>query len=450
MHYMSVRFLWGENPVTLRLHCITSTNEGDLRGLRCPECRHPLTPVLPATRAKHFRHAFESKCGGGLESVAHRIAKQLLSDGIKLLLPERVCPRWPRPSGHRSTKLLAPPTEVAAISGQQEVTLPSGHRADVICAVRRPRRGLRNVLFEVHAYHSVDEVKAEALRGAGYHAVEIDVPQGLALMSLDQARDYISRTADRRWLSDPTGERWARLSRSKALPAYETAVKALEERRRAEAVAIQQRRMEEISQQQWAFQRRIESEERRACARAEADRVLSFHRSQAALRWKAEPPCPYVAIAYGEQLGRFIGILPYGVIGFVSAPASWQAAALYELFLRPIDNGDDVLDPAFNGGGFHFSRLVSALDGRMRKPGQIICPDFFRWSYGSYKIDPIGWKRQKQLAGFFGGQTGCGTPSYVIAQVASSWLSNLSLLQFWRDQNLGRAKWIDQATDYVR
>lgn len=198
---MTVRFIWGEHPVSLQLHCISSTDRAALRGLRCPECRHPLIPVHPAARAKHFRHAIDSSCSGGLETVAHRVAKQILCDGLTLMLPERTCHRWPHPSGRRTSEILAPLSAVSVIGGRQEVTLASGHRADVICDAQRRHRQIRPLLVEVCVHHSVDDAKAAALREADHHAIEIDVPEALALMPLAQARDYLSRSADRRWLT---------------------------------------------------------------------------------------------------------------------------------------------------------------------------------------------------------------------------------------------------------
>lgn len=450
---MTVRFIWGEHPVSLQLHCISSADRAALRGLRCPECRHPLIPVHPAARAKHFRHAIDSSCSGGLETVAHRVAKQILCDGLTLMLPERTCLRWPHPSGLRTSEILAPLSAVSVIGGRQEVTLASGHRADVICDVQRRHRQIRPLLVEVCVHHSVDDAKAAALREADHHAIEIDVPEALALMPLAQARDYLSRRADRRWLSDPTGDRWARLSRSKALPLYRAARLAEVEKRRLKRQAaaeadvrrrrvLEEERIAEVSRQHSRAQQRAESDQRLAYATAEAAQILSLRQSQADARWAAEPASPYVAIVEGEQLGRFVGIMPDGVIGFVPSPASWQAAALFDLFLRPIDDGEDVLDPALTSHPLGQHNVVSILGDRMRSyPSLFVCKDFFRWTYGPYSTDPIGWKRTKQLAGYFDGPAGCGTPSYVIAEVALVWARNLSLIQFWRDRNLGRGKW---------
>lgn len=472
--HMTVRFAWGEHPVTRQLHCITSGDLTVLRGLRCPECLNAIVPVLPDIRAKHFRHSVDLNCGGGLESVAHRVAKQILSEGLTLLLPARICRRWPNTNGSLTTETLAAPAYVTLQQGRQEVTIESGHRVDVMTTARRANRSPHALAIEIHVAHKTDNPKGAALRHHGYHAIELHVSSRLALMTYEEARDYLCMTAGRRWISDPTGDRYARLARAKARPAFRNARKVFvkEQRRRHRAQADararstrdinaelanradvrrrqwaeldQRRKSAEIRQRQLAAEQ-AEADVRREGLKAEAHQVLSDYQTNAKTRWQAEPLCQAVSIVDGEQLGRFIGITPDGIIGFVPSPRAWQAAALFDLFLRPIDNGDDVLDMALDSCPRRPRDLVAGLTRWMRQRHDfIVCRDFFRWGVEEYTADPIGMQRMEQLRHFFGGHYGIGTPSHVADEIGSVWYRNITLLQYWRDRNLGRGQWASE------
>lgn len=56
-------------------------------GLRCPSCHAALLVKRGMVRRTHFAHFSSTSCEGALETVVHRMAKQVLAGATSILIP---------------------------------------------------------------------------------------------------------------------------------------------------------------------------------------------------------------------------------------------------------------------------------------------------------------------------------------------------------------------------
>ncbi len=54
----------------------------------CPACRAPLVAKKGPEKAHHFSHASKTSCSSAPETALHRVAKEIISDQLRLFLPE--------------------------------------------------------------------------------------------------------------------------------------------------------------------------------------------------------------------------------------------------------------------------------------------------------------------------------------------------------------------------
>ena len=158
-------------------------------GCACPACGAPLVARRGAVLAAHFAHAASDRaCAGALETVLHRLAKQLIADGAPLDLPEVAAEH----AGRR--RLVRPAATVRAESAALEPGL-DGLRPDVVAVVAG-----RPLLVEVAVTHVCGPEKVALIRERRLAAVEIDL-SGLARDAPPEALERaVLRSAPRRWL----------------------------------------------------------------------------------------------------------------------------------------------------------------------------------------------------------------------------------------------------------
>ncbi len=183
---------------------------GSTLALRCPdpECWGALVLVDGPQRAAHFRHRVvpEHKCTG-TETALHRMAKEAIQPGRRLLLPP-----WSRdhlPAHERDAARNVPTRrprlagcEVTIVSAEIEKAL-QGARLDVACQVVDPD-GCRFTLdLEVVVTHRCGRRKRMRLHLLGRTVIEID----LSPLTTRPGDDWVTGLPFA-LLLDPTNRRW--------------------------------------------------------------------------------------------------------------------------------------------------------------------------------------------------------------------------------------------------
>ncbi len=82
-----------KNPYGLKnssLVKVTDVERGLACGCVCPACEHPLEAHRGTIRKSYFSHYRGSDCGAGYETAVHLMAKEILLQEKKILLPELV------------------------------------------------------------------------------------------------------------------------------------------------------------------------------------------------------------------------------------------------------------------------------------------------------------------------------------------------------------------------
>lgn len=174
------------------------------RGLRCdcvcPRCKSEIVAKQSDEVAWHFAHAVETTCDGGIETSLHRMAKEILVEEKRVVLPafsdRALIDGIPVPFrlDHLSLVVIADDA-VAEVHHANRV-------ADVMLdGVRVPgRASRRKLIVEVAVTHCCSADKIIAYRKAGVSAIEIDLSNATRSSSPSQISRAL-RTAPSRWLS---------------------------------------------------------------------------------------------------------------------------------------------------------------------------------------------------------------------------------------------------------
>lgn len=130
---------------------------GEACGCTCPECRSKLIAKNKGQHNQHhFAHVGESDCVGAVESALHLMAKEILSEGKKIMLP-----RYPLQVG--GVRLFQ---SVDVESYYKELSL----RPDCVGDTAGQK-----LWVEFKRSHEVDTDKAAKIKSAKIECVEIDI-----------------------------------------------------------------------------------------------------------------------------------------------------------------------------------------------------------------------------------------------------------------------------------
>lgn len=212
----------------------------------CPKCRRRLISKQGEIKQWHFAHEGDAECVGALESVRHRMAKQIVCDERVIHIPIR--------------------SEIMGF-------LTSGDRIELTdCTAERWMDGLRAdilarwqdapLIIEFAVTHYCETEKIRLIRERRINCIEIDLAPYFFEPGEQSLRDAVMHGATRRWLYHPEIEQL----REEA---------AERERRQREEIAERQRR----AAAQWreeqeaiaAEEQRREERRRLAATRTHAD-----------------------------------------------------------------------------------------------------------------------------------------------------------------------------------
>lgn len=405
----AVQTAWGLSQATGRLVHVDEVASG--RGsLICPSCASPLIAAKGLVRAAHFRHEIETDrpCS---ETVAHRLAKQIIAEARQLTVPHRYLESEVIQIGWDQSYLA-----VDVEPWLQKLT----RRPDLIVSLPHQRMlESEALLIEIHVHHAVDQEKQHDFKCAGLTAMEISITPDLAALSQEQAAQKVLRDAYRRWISDPHGD--AILERFRRAKEREA-----ETRRQADEDA--RRRRQEAT---------AESNRRREIWQTKALNDLESCKENAERHWECWPrPDTRVQKIEDEGLASLIGHRIAGDIALDMPPDVWQAGVLFDLYVLPIDSGgvDQIAPPTTKATSQWLKRFARLYQGDTR---------MFAWWYGD-PSDPQVWKKISALQSYFKSvdpDQRCGTPWYVCKYMAQIWLSQRTALDSWASENLGRGRY---------
>lgn len=180
--------VYGERPSGEIVH-ISSVERGLQCDCICPGCRRSLVAKTKAEKqVAHFAHSGPA-CGGGPETALHKLAKQIIAEELRLLLPERLAV-----FGEKQ-RLLSEIMEMKFDLAKVEYN----DLRDVVPDLYLVRQG-RSLFVEVAVTHKCDELKIGRLRNRGISSVEIDLSGIPRDARLEDVRDAVLKTAPRSWI----------------------------------------------------------------------------------------------------------------------------------------------------------------------------------------------------------------------------------------------------------
>lgn len=157
---------------------------------RCPKCGERLIARQGIQKVHSFAHESGTECATAPETALHRIAKQLLAEGLQLVLPE-----WRVVQGFREQVVWKSAThsfDTASLETRVGDVVP-----DVVLM-----KDDRRLLVEIHVTHECDEAKIAKLRSSGDSAIEIRLSHLPYDAPPDVVRDAVLSTAPRKWLAN--------------------------------------------------------------------------------------------------------------------------------------------------------------------------------------------------------------------------------------------------------
>lgn len=162
----------------------------------CPACRAPLVAKKGPEKAHHFSHASKTSCSSAPETALHRVAKEIISDQLRLFLPEL------KVSLEGKSKVIWQARQVHFERAVAEDKSLKTIVPDLVLWASE-----RSVIVEIRVTHPCTPEKLAHLRKRGLAALEID----LSGVARDAERaliiEAVIESAPRRWVFNPKYER---------------------------------------------------------------------------------------------------------------------------------------------------------------------------------------------------------------------------------------------------
>lgn len=164
---------------------IDDVDRGKACNCICPSCGHPLIANKGDSKQDYFSHASGSECGAGYQTALHMIAKDILLEEKKLLLPKLVIKPddtvWKKGTKGKFVTLVK-----AKIWEFDTVTLEK-KLGDIIPDVVL-ELGEKKLLVEIKVTHGIDEVKLAKIEALGISTIEFDFSQASRVISKDDLK----------------------------------------------------------------------------------------------------------------------------------------------------------------------------------------------------------------------------------------------------------------------
>lgn len=170
-------------------------------GCTCVRCGDSLIAKKGRKRRHHFAHTGESDCDGGVETILHKLAKELVAQLPSIALPEY---RFQCAYSYRGYR-ITPPARVIVPARRVPIDRvcieePIG---PIIPDLIIEREGHR-LLVEIEVTHPVDRAKQRAARKLDVAMLAVQLGPSDAALSRDQLRVKLDTDlACKRWVFNP-------------------------------------------------------------------------------------------------------------------------------------------------------------------------------------------------------------------------------------------------------
>ena len=170
----------------------------------CPACHGRLQARKGEIRVHYFAHDQLSDCTSSLETSIHRMAKQIIEEEKRLMLPQLiVAARGVDPRGFKVEE-----TEVVTEAKRQiltKVVLEQG-LTDIRPDIVGHHNG-KQILIEVCVTHPVGKAKKKKIRDRNLAAIEIDLSGVNYSISESELRELVVNSVkNKKWLSLPSAK----------------------------------------------------------------------------------------------------------------------------------------------------------------------------------------------------------------------------------------------------
>ena len=262
-----IRLPYGE-AADGRLVAVADVPRGKACELVCPGCRGALVARKGGLLRHHLAHVSEGSCTGAIETLLHRLGKQIIAESSSVLLPPLVARvgRWEKP--------LRPAVMFEGDTAEREASF-DGLRPDVLLVGPGGR-----LAVEILVTHRCGPVKLAGFAAMGLDAIEIDLSR---FRGGDLGKDFgaqVRRLAPRVWLRNGAVEaeqgrmaEWLRHKREQEALQAEQAARQVEALRLAAAeAALREARRKDAEWRAGAPERARIAAEARAKWEADAER----------------------------------------------------------------------------------------------------------------------------------------------------------------------------------
>lgn len=171
---------WDENRVLVH---VDDVPKGASCGCICPICEKPLYARQGEKRTHHFSHAYNHNCKGSDETLLHQMAKEVLLDVGKIMLP---------PSSGEFPSGLVKLHNIESEKWEEQYHI----KPDVVGIMDNGSL----LLIEFYVSHKVDRKKRKIILSNNLNCLEID----LGFQDYDKAslREFLTNsTEDREWIA---------------------------------------------------------------------------------------------------------------------------------------------------------------------------------------------------------------------------------------------------------
>ena len=181
---------------------------------RCVACHRPMVAKKGEIRVHHFAHAHEVGCIGALETVLHRLAKEILRDARDFVVPAY---RWNRQQavGERlivMDRQLFGGGRIRIDAIEIESQRFQGVKPDAVIDWTSPVGRRKRILIEIAVRHRVDGEKLSKLQQLGLPALEVRMTPEQACQPREEVREILLYSVvGKHWLYHPAEVKAQRL-----------------------------------------------------------------------------------------------------------------------------------------------------------------------------------------------------------------------------------------------
>ena len=229
----------------------------------CPACNEPLSARQGKKNEHSFAHPSGSQCAYGYQTSLHLLAKEIISEGCKILLPPVFYDRKALDLSKLDNEDLesiespirGPFTLEKADSIQLEVRY-----GDIIPDIILYYNG-KPLIVEIYVTHPVDEEKEDKIRKAGVSAIEFDLSAVDREIDKECLRSILEKGENCRWIYNSWGAEKTRVFMKSAEERFDK--RKLEEQRKGEKERERNiQRQKEVEERQLWFQSNQEESEK--------------------------------------------------------------------------------------------------------------------------------------------------------------------------------------------